>query len=164
MHNSKITGIMACDPHGVIALNNRLPWHYPEDVEFYRKTIYRQNVILGYNTFIEMPDAFFESHSGMVFSRKDNISPKKNVIFISGMQEFKQIQCPANSYMIGGAEIAKLFLQENLLDNFLLTIINKEYPGDKFFPLAAIASWPKKLIKSNQDFSIYQYTNPQGTL
>ena len=157
---------MACDPDGVIALNNRLPWSYPEELEFYKKTIAQQYVILGYNTFIEMPDTFFENHSNIVFSEKAKSLNQNNVIFVSSIDEFKQLSFLTNKkcYMIGGAKIAEFFLRNNLLDDFLLTIINKRYPGDKFFPLELIAAWPRTLLKQNADFSIYHYINPKSEL
>ncbi len=37
--------------------------------------------------------------------------------------------------MVGGAGIATLFLEQNLIDEFLLTKINKNYDGDTFLPL-----------------------------
>ncbi|ABV74376.1 dihydrofolate reductase [Rickettsia akari str. Hartford] len=38
-------------------------------------------------------------------------------------------------FIVGGAEIAILCLEQNLIDEFLLTKINKNYDGDTFFPL-----------------------------
>ncbi len=163
MKNKKITGIMACDPGGVIALNNRLPWNYPQELEFYRKIIAKQCVILGYNTFIEMPEDFLNNHFLIVFSKKSIYPELKNVVFVSSIEEFKKLTSPVNKkfYMIGGAEIATLFLKNNLLEDFLLTIITKKYAGDVFFNLQLLDSWPRTLIKESADFSIYRYINPQ---
>lgn len=166
MKNQKITGIMACDPCGVIALNNRLPWHYPEELEFYRKTIEKQCVILGYNTFNEMTDVFLENHYNIVFSKKAKFLMQKNVVFVSSIKEFKKLNFPKDKrcYMIGGAKIAECFLRNNLLDDFLLTIITKKYMGDTFFNLDLVATWPRTLIKQSADFSIYHYVNPKSEL
>lgn len=166
MYKHKITGIMACDPHGVIALNNKLPWHIPEEIEFFRKTINGQNIILGYKTFLEMPMEFFKNHFCVVFTKKNILPKKDNVIFVSNIEEFMNLNLPITNktYMIGGAELAKLFLENNLLHDFILSIINIEYQGDKFFPLETITSWPRQLIKQNKDFSIYYYKNPHGAI
>lgn len=166
MNNVKITGIMACDPHGVIALNNRLPWHYPEEIQFFRKTVLKQTVILGYKTFLELQEDFFKNHFSIVFSKKHHGARLNNVTFVSDIKEFKKVALPKDKacFMIGGAIIARLFLKENLLNDFLLTIVDKEYNGDTFFPLELINAWPRTLLKKNKDFSIYHYSNPQGKL
>lgn len=162
----KITGIMACDPDGVIALNNKLPWHYPQEIEFYRQSIANHCVILGYKTFIEMTAEFTEHHYTVVFTSKPQQSRQQNVHYVSGLEEFKKLRLPTDKkcFMIGGAQLAKYFLQHNLLDDFILTIINNRYAGDTFFPLELITNWPRKLLQQNADFAIYHYFNPTSEL
>ena len=59
--------------------------------------------------------------------------------------------------MIGGAEIAKLFLKNYLLNKFLLTRIHKEYDGDTYFPFSLIEKWDVTIITTNKDYTIYKY-------
>lgn len=37
MKNRKITGIMACDPKGVIGLKGQMPWFYPKELSIFIK-------------------------------------------------------------------------------------------------------------------------------
>jgi dihydrofolate reductase len=48
--------------------------------------------------------------------------------------------------MIGGREIAKLFLENDMISEFLLTKIHKEYKGDSYFPLSQVKDWQSKII------------------
>lgn len=59
--------------------------------------------------------------------------------------------------MIGGSEIAELFLKNNMLEKFLLTKIHKEYDGDTYFPLSLIKEWRTEKIIENKNYTIYQY-------
>ena len=60
-------------------------------------------------------------------------------------------------FMIGGAEISKLFLGANLLSEFLLTKIHDIYEGDTIFPLNLLQGWPYEIIIKENDFTIYKY-------
>ncbi len=164
MHHRKVSGIIACDPQGVIAYKHKLPWYYPEDLAFYRKTTEHQINIMGYTTFLELSPAFIEKRCCVVFTQKKQ-RPRlaKNVIFVHSLAEFNELSClpPHQScYLIGGAQITRLFIENNRLDDLFLTEINKCYPGDTFFPLELIANWPKSCIKKTSDFTINHYINP----
>lgn len=63
--------------------------------------------------------------------------------------------------MIGGGEIANLFLKEGLIDEFILTKIKKVHDGDTFFPFHFLEKWPFFLVRKHQDFDIYRYFNPK---
>lgn len=43
----KIIGIMAIDPNGLIGIDNRLPWHYQDELDNFRQLIYGQVVVMG---------------------------------------------------------------------------------------------------------------------
>lgn len=61
-------------------------------------------------------------------------------------------------FMIGGAEIAKLFLSTDLLNAFILTKIHDNYEGDTIFPLDLLQDWSCQTVKENKDFTVYKYT------
>nr|WP_156790199.1 dihydrofolate reductase [Rickettsia helvetica] len=61
-------------------------------------------------------------------------------------------------FIVGGAEIATLFLEQNLIDKFLLTKINKNYDGDTFFPLNLLAEWHSVIIDKTNNYQIYKFT------
>jgi dihydrofolate reductase len=42
----------------VIGIDNRLPWHLPEDMKFFRETTRGKPVIMGRKTWESLPDAF----------------------------------------------------------------------------------------------------------
>lgn len=164
--NKKITGLMICDPKGIVAINHHLPWHFPEEVTFFRQIIAQQIIILGYTTYLEMPKWLLKKSYCIVFSRdiSHNVPDDlPNLVFVSNLNEFLGLKnLPLNKacFLIGGAAITKFFLEHQLLDAFLLTITKKYYWGDTVIPLSTLHVWPKIQLSQTSDFDIYYYTNP----
>ena len=64
--------------------------------------------------------------------------------------------------MFGGAEIAHLFLEKDLLSEFILTRIHKSYEGNKYIDLKCLETWPRTIMTETKDFTIYSYKNPKA--
>ena len=52
-------------------------------------------------------------------------------------------------FMIGSAEIAHMFLKENILSKFFLTYIHKPYGRDTYLDLSFFKNWPKEKLFQN---------------
>lgn len=162
--NRKLIGIMACTNSGVIGLDGKVPWKYEKEFKHFQEVTEREAVIMGRKTFDEMRElSLLKTRNNIVFTR--NLSLKKhyqaiNIRFVNSLEEFKKIIAPeiSKAYMIGGQEIAKLFLKNDMLSEFLLTKIHKEYKGDSYFPLSQLADWQSEIISSCTDYTIHKYT------
>lgn len=157
---------MACDSQGIIGENGRLPWFYPEELEYFRQTTYSHVTIMGYKTFKAVPDSFLKDRLNIVFSTTcKSYDAVPNIIFVSSLNEFLNLSDLPHTkkyFMIGGAVIANFFLKQNLMDDFLLTKIKKNYEGDTFLPLNSLQRWPYTIIRETSDFIIKHYTNPHS--
>ena len=156
-----ITGIMACDPQGLIGKGNDLPWSYTEELAHFRRTVQCQTIIVGQKTFESTPRDILESCQVIVFSRRMH-SPMTNCTIVNSLEAFLALPVPENTkmFMIGGAEIAHLFLRNNLIKDFILTKIHKTYEGDIFLDLSLLQDWPESVIQQTGDYTIYQLVNP----
>lgn len=157
----KIIGIMACDPRGIIGVDNRMPWHYSKEVEFFNKTTYGHVIIMGRKTFQSLPQSVLNNYFSIVFSKTLKYSDSGNVIFVDSLKEFIELLSRSEEkcyYLIGGSEIAKLLLEANIVDQFLLTRINKHYDGDSFFPIELLQDFTPTILLEDKDFVIYQYS------
>ncbi len=162
--NRQLIGIMACTHSGVIGLGGKVPWKYEGEFKHFQEVTEKETVIMGRKTFDEMRElSLLKTRNNIVFTR--NLSLKKyyqatNIRFVHSLLEFKKIVIPENSnaYMIGGREIAKLFLENDMISEFLLTKIHKEYKGDSYFPLSQVKDWQSKIISSCTDYTIHKYT------
>lgn len=160
----RITGIMACDPEGGIGYQGRLPWHLPEDLKHFRDTIAQQIIIMGKATYLVTKEVSNPGQYSVVFTQHPEDVHLHYGVAVSSIDEFKKLTClPADKalYMIGGHQIAELFILNNLLDNFILTEISKTYHCDTFFRKDLLATWPKVTIKETAEFSMNNYINPK---
>lgn len=162
--NRKLIGIMACTHSGVIGLEGKVPWRYEGEFKYFQEVTDNKIVIMGRKTFDEMRKlSLLKTRNNIIFTR--NLSLQKhyqtpNIKFVHSLSEFKKIIVSERSdaYMIGGKEIATLFLENGMLSEFLLTKIHKEYKGDTYFPLSQITDWQSKIISSRKDYTIHKYT------
>lgn len=164
MDKRKIVGFMACDPKGIIGHKGALPWSYPKELDYFRGTTFGHVMIMGRKTFESIPLDTLKDRFSIVFSRHPHTMPevRDRVVFVSSLNDFLALGCiPADKkvFMIGGAEIAKLFLQANLLSEFLLTKIHVVYEGDTVFSLDLLQDWSYEIMRKEKDFTIYKYMN-----
>ncbi len=133
--------VAACGRGLVIGVDNRLPWHLPEDMKFFRETTRGKPVIMGRKTWESLPDAFrpLPGRLNIVVSRNPGyqatgaqvVGSLPDALTAAGEAE---IAC-----VIGGAELYRQALP--LADRLILTEIDQDYPGDAFFPAFASDEW-----------------------
>ena len=51
LKSRKAIGIMAATNKGIIGKGNVLPWHYPEELEYFRSTTDGHTIIMGRKTY-----------------------------------------------------------------------------------------------------------------
>ncbi|WP_353284383.1 dihydrofolate reductase [Wolbachia endosymbiont (group A) of Lasioglossum fulvicorne] len=156
-----VIGIMAVDPKGVIGINNGLPWHYPSELDHFRQVTDKQVIVMGRKTFEIIPQNILKDRIPVVFSRNKLSSCFSRGIkctIISSMQEFLSIQSSSKVFMIGGAQIAHLFLEYDLISEFIMTEIHRLYKGDVYFNLTLLDGWNKTILTKTKDYTICRLT------
>lgn len=95
--------IAAVSENGVIGLDNKLPFNYPEDMKHFRKTTANSTVIMGRKTFESI---------GRALPKRRNIVISKNKIEAEGVETFASVkeamattQAEQDVWFIGGASI-----------------------------------------------------------
>jgi len=166
MKPKQIDAIMACDPRGVIGKDGKIPWNCPEDVLHFHNMTSNQIVVMGYTTWTStgLPEGFFENRIGIVFTRKPAPSTDiPNIIFVQSLSDFLSLKLPERRkiFMIGGAELCQLFLDHNLIHDFILTEMNQLVDGDTKISLSLLKKWPSHIIRQTELFTIRCYANPK---
>lgn len=98
----------------------------------------------------------------VVFSRTHCAENNPLATFVSSIDEFNDLKnLPADKecFMIGGAEVATLFLTSKGIDRFYLSVVEGHHSGDIYFPIALIDQHPKTLYLSNPAFTVFLYSN-----
>lgn len=158
----KIIGIMASTNEGVIGKGNALPWHYKDELNHFRKITNNQVMVVGRKTFESAPSTLFKKKP-IVFSK--TMQSSERYMVTRSITEFLRYLDSINLpeiFMIGGAEIAELFFKENLISEFFLTKIHKDYDGDITMDLKFFDNWQQILLTQTDNYTIYKLINPKG--
>ncbi|WP_079435640.1 dihydrofolate reductase [Zoogloea sp. LCSB751] len=126
--------IAACARGGVIGIENRLPWHLPEDMKFFRETTRGRPVIMGRKTWESLPNAFrpLPGRLNIVVSRNPDFRATGGQVVASLEAALAAAGDTEIAFVIGGAELYRQALP--LAGRLLLTEIDRDYAGDAFFP------------------------------
>lgn len=126
--------IAACGRGRVIGIDNRLPWHLPEDMKHFRETTRGKPVIMGRKTWESLPDAFrpLPGRHNIVVSRNVGYAAAGGSVVGSLPAALAAAGDADIAFVIGGAELYRQALP--LADRLILTEIDQDYAGDAFFP------------------------------
>jgi dihydrofolate reductase len=155
-----ITLISAYSKNKVIGVDNKLPWHLPEDLKRFKSLTLGKNIVMGRKTFESI---------GRPLPGRTNIVLSKSGFKADGVFVYDSIPNILNDFkdivVIGGEQIYKTFLY--YADTLEITEIDKEFEGDAFFPefnnfylekredhQGEEFNWSYKTYKSNKFFFI----------
>lgn len=138
-----IIGIACMAKNKVIGKRNKLPWYLSNDIKSFRLKTLEKIVIMGGNTYRSLGCKFLPNRYNFVLTNDKSIKYEKNehgygvVPFSNPMKllntamklSFKKHK---DTYIIGGAEIYKLYM--DYMDLLDLTCIEVNIEGDTYFP------------------------------
>lgn len=149
--------VTAMDLNDLIGKENKLPWRLPNDLSHFRKLTWGKNIVMGRKTYESI-----------------GVLPNRNTIVLTRYPEsvegpVRTITTPeqilnqeGDFYVIGGAEIYKLFLP--YADVMHITQIDESFEGDTYFPKWNWKEWEmedqESHLKSeghNHDHTFYKY-------
>lgn len=135
-----ISIIVAASENNVIGIENRLPWHLPGDLQFFRNTTWGFPVIMGRKTFESMGKPL-KGRQNIVITRQSGYS-HPGITVVSSIPEAVQAaeeQDAKEIFITGGTEI---FLQSfPLVDRIYRTRVHTTVEGDAFFPEISEKEW-----------------------
>lgn len=126
---NKIIAIVAVGPEGLIAINGKMPWDVPEDLQRFKTLTVNNTVIMGRKTWESLNKRCLPNRTNYVVSRNGNFNLVANTSAICFADinyaiSDSNIRFPNQDvFIIGGAQIYKHTLP--IWDEIYLTIINK---------------------------------------
>lgn len=132
--------IVACDESGGIGQSNKLPWNYPEDLSYFRRTTIGNGnncVIMGKHTYESIPCSKLPKRFNIIVSTALPQDSK-----IEGLQIVKSLEDGLElstkydeKWIIGGSSIYEQILARhaNKINEIHITRIKGTYSCDKFF-------------------------------
>lgn len=132
-----LSQIAAMAQNRVVGANNKLPWHLPEDLNFFREKTRNKIMIMGRKTFDSLPKVLPHRYH-IVISRSPHVHENPSVTFVQNIEQALEKAktlippWPEEVFIVGGGEIYKQSLP--LTDKIYLTVIEKDFHGDTYFP------------------------------
>ena len=129
-----ISLIVAMTKERVIGINNEMPWYYSEDLKYFKKITDGKTVLMGRKTFqsiISRNGKALPNRENIVLTRDKNFT-YEGVEVIHDLEKYLLVNKDKDIIIIGGKEIYDLALP--YCERLYITIINKSYEGDVYFP------------------------------
>ncbi len=124
--------IAAMAANRVIGSNGSIPWHLPEELQWFKATTMGHPLIMGRKTY-ESIGRPLPGRTTIVISRHSDSSFPGCRVAASLNAALSQCAGCDKVFIAGGAQIYSLALP--CTDTILLTVLDQEIAGDTFFPL-----------------------------
>ena len=150
--------IVAIGKNNVIGKGNKLPWHYKEDLQYFKDTTLHHTVIMGEETFksiLSYLDKPLPNRRSVIATLSGYQYPgvESTNDIISYLKSFPKDQ---EIFIIGGKIIYDITL--DIADRLYITHIDKEFDGDVFFKEIDFSNYTKikENIRGELNFSVYE--------
>jgi len=152
-----LAAIVAHDPQLVIGKEGALPWHYSEDLKYFKRITMGHPIIMGRKVFEEMDEKPLPGRENIVLSRSKRYDHVPT--FSSFEDALEHLKDEEIVFLIGGGEIYKQFLFR--VDKLYVTEIHQKYEGDTYFPeyrdqIGTVWKEIKREDKGNLSFMVYE--------
>lgn len=126
-----VSVIAAVANNNVIGKDNKLIWHIPEDLKYFKDLTTGHAIIMGRKTY-ESIGRPLPNRQNIVISRTPSEYSSDGVTYVSSLQEAIDSAKGNELFIIGGESIYRAAM--SLADKLYITRIYADYEGDTFFP------------------------------
>lgn len=149
----RLVAIVAMSANRVIGREGKLPWHYSEDLKFFKRTTLGHPILMGRATFDSIGKPL-PGRQNIVLSR--TMAPREGLTVIRDISELPQACGAAETvFVIGGARVFEELLPQ--CDALYLTYITKDYEGDVLLPPFEHLFEFKEVISSLEELEFRYY-------
>jgi dihydrofolate reductase len=133
----KVSIIVATDLNNAIGKENKLLWHLPADLKFFKNTTTGHSIIMGRKTFESIGRAL-PNRTNIIISRNNALSVEGCTVKnnLTDALRFCKENNETEAFVIGGGEIYQQAIE--LADTIYLTKVHHVFDADTFF-----ANWDK---------------------
>ena len=149
--------IVAVASNGVIGGDNKLLWHLPDDLQWFKKCTMGRPIIMGRKTFESLPKVL-PGRIHFVLSKNTGYKVPEGVKLFSDVDILLQSLPEGENFIIGGANIYKLLF--DYADKMYITKLGISYDGDAYFPTFDEKQWTlvestKGIVDIPHQFMVY---------
>jgi dihydrofolate reductase len=144
------------DIQQAIGLGKELPWRLPADLAYFKKTTMDHTILMGRKTYESIGKPLPNRTNVILTQNKDYQA--EGCLIVHSVEEAVEQFKNEEIFVIGGAEVFQLFM--SLVDRMYITLIEREFKADTYFPEFDIDDW--ELVSSedgiNDDKNPYDYS------
>lgn len=127
-----ISLLVAHDLDRVIGKDNQMPWHIPEELAYFKEKTMGKAIVMGRKTF-ESIGRPLKGRLNLIITRNESYQADGTEVVHDLDTAVQKAEDYAEEVMIiGGAQIFEMTMET--ADRLYVTVIEKSYPGDTFFP------------------------------
>lgn len=134
----KISLIVAMASNRVIGLNGRMPWHLSADLQRFKHITLGSPILMGRITF-EAIGRPLPGRENLVISRNADYRQDGCQVFTTIDSALEYAKSCEELFVIGGATLYEALLPA--ADYLYLTLIERDFDGDTFFPEIDYGAW-----------------------
>ena len=166
---TKIALIAAVGPDGTIGSDNKMPWHLPRDLRFFRRITTGHTIIMGRKTYDAIGKRPLPKRKNIIITRNRQFSAPNCVVVHSLKEAVEAVRGEKRAFIIGGGELYKQSI--DMADEIYLTEILDQHPNARLFPLfesdtvfpeIAEAHWEKRNLGKKFVASNSMKSKPTG--
>lgn len=134
----RVSLIAAVSENNVIGKDNDLCWYLPKDLKYFKEKTEGHAVIMGRKNWDSIPAKYrpFKNRLNIVVSRNPEIKIDGAVTVRSPNEalEYAFNHGDDEPFIIGGGQMYKAVLEDDLVDRMYITRVHAQVEGDTFFP------------------------------
>ena len=150
--------IVAVGNNFEIGLKNRLLWHLPNDLKYFKEKTLNATIIMGKNTYLSLPIKPLPKRRNIVITDIYGETFEGAETVYSIEEALEKTDANQERFIVGGASIYRQFLP--LTDTLYLTRVHESFEADTYFPEIDFKAW--NLVFSQDGFKDathpYDYT------
>ena len=143
--------IAALSSNYVIGNDGKIPWFIKGELKRFREITINHNVIMGRKTYDSI-GKILDKRNNIIISNNLELKINNAVVVSSFDDAIKACDPTQDIFIIGGSKIYEIALAQS--EYLILTLIDKEFKGDTYFPKFDKTNW--KLITDERK---YDYEN-----
>lgn len=136
----KISLIAAVAENGAIGKNNDLIWRISDDLKRFKRLTTGHHIIMGRKNFESFPKPL-PNRTHIILTRDKSYSAEGCLVVNTFGAALEVCREEAHVFIIGGAEIYRLALEADCVDELLITHVHKNFEADTFMPEIDYTQW-----------------------
>jgi dihydrofolate reductase len=133
-----LSAIVAMASNRCIGKDNTLPWRLPADLKRFKQLTMGHTLLMGRKTY-ESIGRPLPGRTTVVVTRQRDYAPEGVRVAHSLEQALELARGDDEAFIAGGADLYRQALER--VRRLYLTRIDRDYPGDTFFPEVDLSGW-----------------------